>query len=178
MVIDVKANDIAPDNNLQQLFVLLVGQSSSSIGKVEVTVDNRILLTANSNAYGVLTVIYRLSDPRGGESRDAKIQFGVSSSSKQNPWFQLDVNDNGLISPSDALMIINVLNDPTSERIVPDGLPSPAYLDVNGDKRLSPSDALLVINHLNSKTASEGEIAVDYTDLSDLQAKEKKKRLR
>ncbi|MFO0943822.1 MAG: cadherin domain-containing protein [Pirellulales bacterium] len=160
LTIDVKANDLAPENNLGQLTFKFMGPSSSSRGKVEVAPDGGLLLTAYPNAYGVFEVIYRLVDPRGGESNDAKIRIGIAGSAKQNPWFQLDVDGNGRVTPTDALLVINLLNDPSKDKLVPDGIPSPTYLDVNGNGRVSPSDALLVIDYLNARATGEGE-AID-----------------
>lgn len=69
------------------------------------------------------------------------------------PWQQpiepLDVDSNGIISPLDALLVINNLqNDPTG--LLPDlgGETPPSYVDTNGDGYCAPIDALLVINQL------------------------------
>ncbi|OYP33908.1 peroxidase family protein [Rhodopirellula sp. MGV] len=52
-----------------------------------------------------------------------------------------DVNDDGLISPSDALAVINAMASPTQSKRV-------MFTDVNEDGVNSPSDALMVINRL------------------------------
>jgi hypothetical protein len=59
----------------------------------------------------------------------------------------LDVNQSGEVSPIDALLVINALNEQAaSGRIfVPRG-----RLDTSGDGQLTPLDALLVINYLNT----------------------------
>ncbi|MFO0942615.1 MAG: dockerin type I domain-containing protein [Pirellulales bacterium] len=63
----------------------------------------------------------------------------------------LDVNDDSIVTPSDAVMVINNLN--SADRTVQD--PSTeGYVDVNDDGNFSPSDALKVINHLNSSDKS------------------------
>jgi hypothetical protein len=53
-----------------------------------------------------------------------------------------DLSGDGLVSPLDALLIINRLNQP--------GAADDFRFDVNGDGELSPLDALLVINRLQS----------------------------
>lgn len=70
----------------------------------------------------------------------------------------LDVNSNGTITPSDALLIINYLNS-GENRVLNQISPPfpPLYYDTVIDGRVSPSDALAVINHLNSKSSGEGE---------------------
>lgn len=77
-----------------------------------------------------------------------------TSSVWQNPNNKLDTNNDGRVSPIDALIIINLLNDKT----YPDGaLPvnkinSKPYYDVNGNRYVSPVDALQVINYLNEQS--------------------------
>ncbi|MEO8496806.1 MAG: dockerin type I domain-containing protein [Planctomycetota bacterium] len=56
-----------------------------------------------------------------------------------------DTNDDGAVSPGDALIVINELN-----RAEPSGSPRLYSADVDGDGVVSPRDALLVINRLNS----------------------------
>ena len=79
-----------------------------------------------------------------------------------NPNNNFDVNDDGKVTPLDALLIINSIarnggSGPIS------GFPSPdRFYDVNGDGRITPLDALLIINYLNrisrgSRGNGEGE---------------------
>ncbi len=63
-----------------------------------------------------------------------------------------------MVSPLDALIVINELNDPTISSAVDGKLPEivegdaapDVYLDVNGDGYASPIDALMIINKLNA----------------------------
>ncbi len=73
----------------------------------------------------------------------------------QNPSNPTDTNNDGSVTPLDALLIINYLNSAGSGP-VPTGDPFPFY-DVNGDNFVSPVDVLLVINELNNRRASSGE---------------------
>ena len=66
-----------------------------------------------------------------------------------------DVNDDGDVSPLDALLVINYLNTVGGGN-VPAGNPPP-FIDVSGDNQVSPLDALLVINRLNQRGSGEGE---------------------
>ena len=70
----------------------------------------------------------------------------------------LNVNNDITVSPVDALLIINYLNDSASGSELPSWEPPP-YLDSSGDNRISPVDGLMVINHLNSSPVLEGESA-------------------
>ncbi len=76
----------------------------------------------------------------------------------------LDTNHDGLITPIDALLVINELNSQSR------GSSSTAHnLDTNRDGFVTPIDALLIINELNSRSGSgsgEGEMAPPAT--SDL----------
>ncbi len=84
----------------------------------------------------------------------------------QNPSMPTDANDDGFVTPLDALLIINYLNSAGSGP-VPPGEPFPFY-DVNGDNFVSPVDVLLVINELNNRRASgEGEASDPATLTTD-----------
>ncbi len=81
----------------------------------------------------------------------------------QNPRNRFDVNNDGLVSPIDALLVINALN---VRMVLTPELPDPfipvRYVDVSGDGLLSPIDALLVINELNRmRSTGEGEKLFD-----------------
>lgn len=82
----------------------------------------------------------------------------------KNPLLPLDVNADGLVSPVDALIIINELNVRTitaSNGAI--GVPwlhpevPLVFWDVNDDGFCAPIDALLVINQLNQQAGAEGE---------------------
>ncbi|XZE55421.1 dockerin type I domain-containing protein [Planctomycetaceae bacterium SH139] len=72
-----------------------------------------------------------------------------------NPDDPFDVNDNGVVQPIDALIIINELNR-GGARELDDSVSPPPYLDVTGDRRVTPLDALRVINFLNRTPAPGG----------------------
>ncbi len=71
----------------------------------------------------------------------------------QNPTNPLDVNDDGEVTPIDALVVINYLNS-NGEGPLPVNFTGPYYLDVNGDGSATPLDALAVINYLNTQAAA------------------------
>lgn len=66
----------------------------------------------------------------------------VLSADLAMPPSHLDINDDGLISPVDALAVINRLNADETNGLA---------CDVNGDGACSPIDAILVINLLNAQ---------------------------
>ena len=86
----------------------------------------------------------------------------------QNPLNALDVDASGesgavAVSPLDALLVINELNNPQVSNadfsLPPMGdNPSPPYVDVDGNGVVSPLDAMLVVNELNASNESDGSI--------------------
>ncbi|MCC6509488.1 MAG: putative Ig domain-containing protein, partial [Pirellulaceae bacterium] len=103
----------------------------------------------------------------------------VMDSQWQNPARPLDVNNNGIIAPLDALLIIDKLNRDGTGILPPRTNPLDFFYDTSGDSVFSPRDALLVINHLNevgssgdprlpgeSETAPAGFISLPLTQLA------------
>ncbi len=86
--------------------------------------------------------------------------FGDAAATWQNPAQTLDTNADQDISPLDALLIINYLNEVGTGPLPPPVLPHtspPQFLDTSGDGYVFPLDALLVINELNRGSDGEGE---------------------
>lgn len=78
----------------------------------------------------------------------------------QNGSLREDVNGDGIVSPLDALLVINRLNRFNRENSgfiqePPQG--EPFFVDTNGDGWVSAIDALIVINYLNRKSRFGGE---------------------
>jgi hypothetical protein len=93
----------------------------------------------------------------------------------QNPFDRLDVNDDGHVTPLDALIGINDLNARGSRALparAESEVGSPPFLDVNGDGANSPADVLVVVSQLNATALAEGEAStpVDRADLVNLDA--------
>jgi hypothetical protein len=77
-----------------------------------------------------------------------------------SPWKNAvratDVNNDGLVTPLDALLVIIDLNS-NGPRLLTPATPFSPFIDVNGDGAVAPLDALLVIIELNSGGSGEGE---------------------
>jgi hypothetical protein len=68
------------------------------------------------------------------------------------------VNGDSLVTPLDALLIVNYLDaSPASKNLPPRTDTSQPYLDVNADGHGTALDALLVINHLSPDEVAAGE---------------------
>nr|MCU0871265.1 dockerin type I domain-containing protein [Pirellulaceae bacterium] len=75
--------------------------------------------------------------------------------SDTSPVARPDVNGDGKVTPADALILINALNQPKSGSSLLLTTGQPQY-DVDGDNVLSPSDVLIVINELNAAADGAG----------------------
>jgi hypothetical protein len=87
-----------------------------------------------------------------------------------NPFNRFDVNNDGFVSPIDALILVNQVNTKGGGALGSGGsgegeLPGDKYyVDVNEDGYLSPLDILWVVNRINGSNASgEGEAAPAIT---------------
>ncbi|MFO0871152.1 MAG: Ig-like domain-containing protein [Pirellulales bacterium] len=160
-LLDVLLNDIDPDGT-DILTIQSVGPTSSG-GLVTITPDGLSLLyTPPTPFLGTETFTYLADDGHGGVE-EASVTITVVG--WQNPDNRLDVDPNppGVVSPSDAAVLVNEINFPTI--IGPGGLlpPPPVdpryFYDVTGDGYLTPLDVLLVIEALNFTGSGEGELA-------------------
>ncbi|QEF99503.1 Dockerin type I repeat protein [Stieleria maiorica] len=75
-----------------------------------------------------------------------------AASALQNQALPEDVNNDGFVTPSDALTVINTL----AREGEGEGAPAGMYTDVNGDMKTTALDALRVINHLAVLAAIQG----------------------
>jgi hypothetical protein len=128
--------------------------------------DNVIVIEVPASATpGATFARFRFSSDGGlaptGPAPDGEVedyQVTIYSNPWQNPNDPLDVNARDGVSPIDALLVINDLNNPVYRDPQTGRLPIPAtvmgapppYLDVNGDGFAAPLDALLVINRLSN----------------------------
>ncbi len=85
---------------------------------------------------------------------------GEGESPFQNRTNPYDVNNDGYVSPIDALGVINSLNERVRLGEGETAGTVTRFADVNGDQDITPIDALMVINALNQQAAQhrlEGE---------------------
>lgn len=108
----------------------------------------------------------------GSPSKSLVESIVLSVTENAFPWQNLanpvDTNHDGVVSPLDVLVGINLLNLPSSpllnaDRKLPTSRPTDAtnpFYDVNGDGFLSPLDVLIVINYLTNRFGAEGESSI------------------
>ncbi|WP_197452220.1 FG-GAP-like repeat-containing protein [Rosistilla carotiformis] len=76
----------------------------------------------------------------------------------QNAADRFDVNDDGLVSPIDALRILNSLAKQQTAGEAATAAAQANYVDVNGDGQITPIDALMVLNEIQRrKSTTAGE---------------------
>jgi subtilisin-like proprotein convertase family protein len=80
---------------------------------------------------------------------DPPIGAGSDGTSQTNVLNSLDVNNDGVVSAQDALIIINQLNGMAQSASADEA----QYVDVDGDGVLTPMDVLAVINSINNSNA-------------------------
>jgi HAMP domain-containing protein len=84
------------------------------------------------------------------------LTVGVTSGSEG----EYDINQDGAVTPLDALNIINSLNTNGSRELAEgEELSYDNRLDVNRDEYITPLDALSIINYLNNRSEVMGEAA-------------------
>ncbi len=117
-----------------------------------VTLDHerRVVVVGNDN-YGD----FAMARLHGTPGDDPFVIPMPSATPWRHPTVPADVNNDGIVSPLDALLVINELNqhsisDPATGRLPLPTTASYAFIDVSGDNFISPLDALLVINSLLS----------------------------
>ncbi|MEM9588646.1 MAG: Ig-like domain-containing protein, partial [Planctomycetota bacterium] len=168
--VDVLANDVDNDGELDPASVTIV--TAPGRGTATPLANGQIRYVPEDEFVGTDSFTYTVSDASGRVSNTATVQVQVLASPGQNPALNSDVNDDGFVTPIDALLVINKLNrdlQPGQDRIPVDpDAPRPNYFDVSGDQFISPIDALQVINALNriGPSAGEGELVAPPTENS------------
>lgn len=172
--INVVANDFdpdpepgAPNGGLVYSSIKIVDAPLS--GEAVPLGDGNIRYIPGDGFLGIDSFTYTIEDSAGRVSSPANVQVQVVGSRLQNPNLNPDVNDDGDISPIDALLVINRLaRAGTGSVPVEDSDVGPPYYDVNGDQQISPSDALAVINELARRQASSGQGEGELTVLDEI----------
>lgn len=79
------------------------------------------------------------------------VDFGMhyAGSPWHNEVLAQDTNQDGQVTPLDALLVINRLNLTGSQVLDGSNIPTNPFIDVSNDRSVTPLDALLVINYLN-----------------------------
>ena len=134
--------------------------NTTSIG----TTNTELTNTAKTNTRITLTPRFTFNSwfanwhLRFGRLNSGVDQLDSTIPTDMNLSNPLDVNLDDTVSPVDALIVINILNDHVQATIQTN-----YKSDTNGDGQMSPLDALIVINGLNDKNSTT-EISIDTPD--------------
>ncbi len=166
--LNVVANDRDPDGPASQLTAQLASGSPLAFSMAA----NTVTYTAPANFSGVHRANYTVTDDQGLSSAPGTIEIFVLNLGLAKPWHNgalpTDVNDDGITSPLDALLIINEINARKSRSLTSSagGVSDIfGFMDTSGDEFLSGLDVLLVVNKLNA-AGGEGESPAGPTHIS------------
>ena len=170
VTISVLDNDSDSDGNIDDQSVAI--QVMPVHGSAVVQANGQVLYTPNVNFFGNDSFQYLVFDDSGRQSNAATVDIVVLASRLQNPSNRFDVTGDGLVTPIDALRILNHLNLTGGNGIlVQPGDVGPDYFDVNGDGSITANDVLLVLNNLAASQFGSGEQAsqqtVNYNGVQD-----------
>ncbi len=155
--VNVLTNDQDADGGVAELTAVITTAVPASDGTVQVLPNGSIRYIPAPGFFGITSFTYVARDKHGSESDDTQVVIGVGKSALQNPFMNVDTNRSGTLTPSDALAVIDILNNASLSKLVGDLLTQPYDVDVNGDGRVTPTDAVIVIDALTANLASEGE---------------------
>ena len=126
--------------------------------------------TLSVNAEGatpLARITITLFDPEASACSGVVGACSVSSVPLQNSQLAYDVNNDGVVSPLDALLIINFLESVGPTTTIDDEARAlDLFLDVGGDGNIAPIDVLLVVNRLERQNQVAG-LAEGESDLSN-----------
>lgn len=159
VTLNILANDSDPDGSLSGLTPSFTSTPPTAF---TLNTDKTVSVRSPERFTGVLRATYLNTDADGLRSNAANIDVFVLDFTRQNPWQNpgvvTDVSSDGIVTPSDALLIINYLNSGAAKLLPVAGSTNIfGFLDVKADGIVSPSDALQVINQLNRVGSGEGE---------------------
>ena len=185
--------------NLNTDYIRGTGQVTFAPGETTKTAIINVIGDTEEEPDETISVV--LANARNVELEVPSIQVTIVDDDAEilTPWqnavLPVDVTNDGVVSPLDALLIINELNNSGSRLLSPpaEDLAPPPFIDVNGDNFVAPLDALLVINHLNNPPAvaavqaifateptssiTAAHAAAALADIDDHDAEEKRRRL-
>jgi hypothetical protein len=165
LVIDLLQQAIASSVAIDANSITL--ETEPAHGSVTVLGDGSIQYDAEAGFVGDDSIEVTVRDVDGRVSNRVIVTIRVVASPAQNPLMMGDVDNDGLVQPLDALLVLTRLARAGREGVVggllaasvADETPQRFY-DVDGNGRIEPLDALMVLTQIarNSRSdSSEGE---------------------
>lgn len=130
--------------------IISVDDSRFEIVGDQLKLRDGMFLTRDQQLVAVVTIT---AQPVGQPAASTSATFEIDVLANENPYHNtdnpLDVNDDGQVTPLDALLILDAISQNRGAGPIEE-FPLPgAYWDVNGDGWVTPIDALLILNHIN-----------------------------
>lgn len=160
-VAGVLSNDISVEGEPMEARLV----SGPANGLLEFASDGSFTYTPTPDFRGVDSFTY-VAVTRSRTSAETTVSL-VTGEYWHNHALPADVNGDGIISPVDALLVINVLNARTAEcnwECLGENTSGGNLVDVNNDGSVSPIDALIVINRLNERSTGAAELGEGEMD--------------
>ncbi len=172
--VQITANDTDADSPNSALVPVM---QTAGTGSFVIETDRSLSYRPPTNYTGIDRATYRVTDEQGQASNNATIEIFVLDFADATPWRHarrhLGVNDDGVVSPLDALLVINEMTARGS-RSLPTSVTGATgmygFVDTSGSNSIEALDALLVINELNRirRGNGEGEAAMSDAALSQM----------
>lgn len=135
---------------------LTIGSVSSSDHGGTVSISGQAIQYAAPTGFiGTDRFTYTAVDARGAVAT-ATVEVEIVQG-WQNTINPLDVNQDGEVSPIDALIVVNFVNEHGAIDLTESPVAIEFPIDVNGDGSVSPLDALIIINAIHTSNEPEGE---------------------
>ncbi len=159
--VQITANDTDADSPSSALVPAI---QTAGAGSFVIESDRSLSYRAPLNYAGIDRATYRVTDDQRQSSNNATIEIFVLNFATPTPWRharrQLDVNDDGVVSPLDALLVINEITA-RGARSLPTTVAGATgmygFVDTSGSNSIEALDALLVINELNRIRRGNGD---------------------
>ncbi|MCA9121339.1 MAG: tandem-95 repeat protein [Planctomycetaceae bacterium] len=161
---DIRYEDITLAVRNGDLSIQSVGATESG-AEISIVGSGAVNYVPLPDYTGVDTFTYTVVDAQG-RTATATVSVAVTRS-WQNVVEPSDVTGDGIVSPLDALVIVNVLNSKGSHELGSSEID--AFIDVDGNGFVSPLDVLLVINRLlKNSLGPEGESSLTVLSSEDV----------
>ncbi len=151
----------SPLGNGDPVLLATIPMIAGSGGTVTATADPADLVPPNgpneTTVFGLLRTLIPEEIVFGTDT--LTVTSAAAAAPFRNAANQYDVNNDKVVSPLDALLVIDALNTPGGRSLsrVTNGAANSGptyYVDVNGDNVVSPLDALLVIGQIGNSPAA------------------------
>ncbi len=162
--IDVAAND-TDDFGIDRSSIIITDDAKFGTVRIDAA-SNNVIYFPNADHTGWDVFGYKIRDQAGVLSERARVDVRTDPGvgvGWQNQTQRMDVNNDGSLSPIDALLVINDLIRNGPRRLTPVDRSPPPFIDVNGDGSVSAIDALQVLNSLNNSNAVAARASVRPT---------------